>query len=99
MGAVRLQDELAHSILCGWIVNRAQQREATALTMSSELASRERNVLAGAVPSCPDSEPDQLQAIELAAGEVEFGVREFAGRHVTVADDLHAAFVDVALRE
>jgi hypothetical protein len=56
--------------------------------MGSELASRERDVLAGAIPSRPDSEPDQLQAIEFAAGEVEFGVREFAGRHVTVANDL-----------
>jgi hypothetical protein len=37
---------------------------------------------------------DQPQAIELAAGEVEFGVRELAGRHVTVADAVLARVGD-----
>src|SRR4029453_6341803 len=41
------------------------------------------------VLSGPDAEADQPQAIVLAAGEVEFGVRELAGRHMSVADDLH----------
>src|SRR4030095_4046981 len=36
----------------------------------------------------PDGEADQLQTIELAAGEVKFSVRELTGRHVAVANDL-----------
>ena len=28
----------------------------------------------------PHGEPDQLQAVELAAAEVQLGIREFAGR-------------------
>ena len=45
MCAVRLQHEITHALLCGGIVNRTQQREATPLTMGGELARRERDVL------------------------------------------------------
>src|SRR5262249_13297845 len=87
--AVRLEHELAQAILGRWILDRSQQREATSLTVGRELARRERDVLPGPVAPCPDGKADQPQAIELAAGEMEFGVRELAGRHVTVANDLH----------
>jgi hypothetical protein len=73
---VRLQHEIAHTLLSRGIINRTQQREATPLTMGGELTRREGDVLACAVPTRPDAEADQLQAIELATGEVEFGVRE-----------------------
>ena len=60
----RFQDEFAQAILCGGILNRAQQRKATPLTVGGELPRRERDVLPGPVPSRPDGEADQLQAIE-----------------------------------
>src|SRR4029434_6242254 len=77
------------TVLSSRIANGAQHEEAAALTIGGELARGERDVLASAVLSRPDAEADQPQAIELAAGEVEFGVRELAGRHVPVSDDLH----------
>src|SRR5439155_522656 len=89
MRAVRLQHELAETVLSRWVIDSAQEREATSLTIGGELARRERDALSGAVTPCPDGEADQPQAIELAAGEMEFGVRELAGRHVAVANDLH----------
>src|SRR5581483_2030317 len=87
--AIRLQDEVPQAVLRRRITDGAEQEETAPLPVGCELARGERDVLASAVLSRPDAEPDQPQAIELAAGEVEFGVRELAGRHVTVADDLH----------
>src|ERR671918_487226 len=72
---ISLQDELPQTVLSSRIANGAQQEEAAALTIGGELARGERDVLASAVLSRPDAEADQPQAIELAAGKVEFGVR------------------------
>jgi hypothetical protein len=54
--------------------------EAAALTVDGVLARRERDVAAIAAAALPHGEPDQLQAVELAACEMQLGFREFAGR-------------------
>src|SRR5262249_23667523 len=87
--AVRLQHELAQALLRRWVVDSSQQRETTSLAIGGELTCPELDALACAVAPCPDGKADQPQAIELAAGEMEFSVRELAGRHVAVANDLH----------
>ena len=52
----------------------------SALTVDRVLARGERDVAATAAAALPDGEPDQLQAVEHAVGEVQLGIREFAGR-------------------
>jgi hypothetical protein len=89
VGAIRLQDELPQTVLCSGISDGAEQEETAPLPVGGELARGERDVLPRSILSRPDGESDQPQAIELAAGEVQFGIREFARRHVTIADDLH----------
>ena len=62
------------------VADRTQQREAAAFTVDRVLPRGERDVAAAAGAPFPDGEADQLQAVELAAGEVQFGIGEFAGR-------------------
>ena len=79
---VRLQHKLANAVLCARIADGAQQREAAFLAVNRELTRGERDVLSHAVSSLPHSEPNQLQAVEFSAGEVQFGVGELALRNV-----------------
>src|SRR5581483_133260 len=51
---------------------------------TSVLARREGDVATTAAAALPDREPDQLQAFELAVGEVQLGIGEFAGRVAVV---------------
>ena len=67
------------SCACG-VSDRPQQREAATLTIDDVLARRERDVAATAAATLPDGEADQLQAVECAVGEMQLGIREFAGR-------------------
>src|SRR5690606_22499876 len=60
------------------------QREAAALAVDGELARGERHVATVSVASLPDGEANQLEAIQLAAGEVHLGVGEFPGWDVAI---------------
>jgi len=78
---IRLQHEIAHSLLCVRIGDGPEQRKAAAVTIDDVLACREGDVAAPAAPApFPDAEADQLQAFERAVGEMQLGIREFAGR-------------------
>src|SRR6185503_5770499 len=77
---VRLQHEIAHALLCRCVSERAQQRKAAALTVDRVLPRGERDVAATAAAPLPHGKPDQLQAVEHAVGEMQLGIREFAGR-------------------
>src|SRR5688572_5539337 len=80
MLAVRLQDEIAQSVLRRRIGNRAQQREASPLAVDRVLPGRKRDVPAVPVASLPDREPDQLQSLEVPVLEMHFCFCEFARR-------------------
>src|SRR5687767_16005956 len=67
---IGLQYEIAHTLLCARISNRAQQREAATLTVDGVLARRKRDVAARTSALLPHGEADQLQAVEHAFGEV-----------------------------
>src|SRR5688572_10278656 len=77
---VRLQHEIPHTLLRRRISDGAQQRKAAALTVDRVLTRRKRDVAATAAAALPHGKPDQLQAVEHAVGEVQLGIREFAGR-------------------
>ena len=79
---VGLQHELADAVLRGGVGDRTQQREAATLTVDGVLARREGDVASATTAALPDGEADQLQAVEHAVGEVQLGIREFAGRVV-----------------
>src|SRR5262249_16920659 len=76
---IRTEHKLADAVLRRDIGDGPQQREAGALTVDGILARRERDAAAGATTS-PDAEADQLQAVELAADEMQLGFGEFVGR-------------------
>jgi len=77
---VRLQNELSHAFLRRGVSDRAQQRKAAAIAIDDVLACGERHVATTATASFPYGEADKLQAFEHAVGEVQLGIREFAGR-------------------
>jgi hypothetical protein len=56
------------------------KREAPTFTIYRVLASGKRDVASATGATFPDGEADQLQAVEFAVGEVQLGIREFAGR-------------------
>ena len=58
---------------------RPQQREAPTLAVHRVLPRRERHVPPGARSTLPNRKPDQLQALELACGEMELHICEFPG--------------------
>ncbi len=80
----RPHDDVAQAVLGTWILDGAQQQEAATVTAHGVLTRRERDVLAVAVAARPYGKSDQLQAIEIAASEVDLGVCELAGGLVTV---------------
>ncbi len=87
--------EIAHARLCGGVRAGTQQRKAAPLTIDGVLARRERDVAATAAAALPDGEAGQLQAVELSVGEMQLGIREFAGRVAFVVrrdgdDDAHS---------
>jgi hypothetical protein len=85
-----LKQEVAQPIRRAWVVHVSQQREAAPVTTDRELSGRESDVSSLPVATFPDCEPDQLEAIEFATGEVEFDVRELGARTLSfVADDFH----------
>src|SRR6266545_1143766 len=87
---IGLQYEIADAFLRARIGNGTKQREAATFTIDRVLARRERDVAAVATATFPDGEPDQLQAVEYAVGEMQLGIREFAGRVAfVVRDDFH----------
>src|SRR5262245_8006872 len=76
----RLEHELTDTLLRVGVGDGPQQREAASLTVDGVLARRERDVAATTAATLPHGEPDQLQAAEFAVGEMQLGIREFAGR-------------------
>ena len=77
---VGLQHEIANAFVRCRVGNRPQQSEAATLTVDRVLARRERDVPAISRATFPDGEADQLQTVEYAIGEMQLGIREFAGR-------------------
>jgi hypothetical protein len=87
-----VQDDVAEPVLAGGVDDRAQQREAAPLAVDGVLARRERDVAAVARATFLNAEPDQLESVQDALGEVQFGIRELAGRIAAIVgdeDDLH----------
>ena len=78
--AVCLQHELSNAFLRGSVSDWTEQCETTPIAIDRVLTRRERDVAATAAAPLPDCEPDQLQAVEHAIGEVQFRIREFALR-------------------
>src|SRR4029077_3207398 len=66
---VRLQHALTHTLLCAGVGDGTQQCEAATLTIDGVLAGGKGDVAATAAATLPDGEADQLQAVELSAGE------------------------------
>ena len=56
-----------------------QQGNAATFTVGRVRARREGDVASATRATPPDGEADQLQAVEHAFGEVQLGIREFAG--------------------
>jgi hypothetical protein len=86
---VRLQHELTEAVFRTPVVDGAQQREVASFAVDHERSRRERDVATGPVALLPDAEAEQLQAIQLAADELQFGVRELVlGFVLLVANDV-----------
>ena len=78
----RLENQLAQAVLRGDVEDRPQQREAAALAVDAVLPRRKRDVPPVSTSPFPDRKTDQLEAVERALGEVQFGVGEFSGAPV-----------------
>src|SRR5712691_139234 len=76
---VRFEHEFTNAVLGARVDDGTQQREAATLTIDRVRACRERNVAPVATTFFPDGEADELQAFELSLGEMQLGIREFAG--------------------
>src|SRR5689334_16036693 len=95
---VRLEHEFTNPLLRGRIsCDRTQQREAAAFTVDGICTRREGDVTSATAASLPHGEADQLQAVENAFGEMQFGIGEFAGntRFLVWRDDLHNHWTDL----
>src|SRR5262249_5328347 len=77
---IRLEHEITDALLGMRVSDWAQQREAATLVLHDVLARREGDVPTAATAALPDAEADQLQAFEFSVGEMQLGIREFAGR-------------------
>src|SRR5437773_3080766 len=78
LGGVCLQDQIPNSILSRGVDNRAQEREATALTVDGVLAGREGDVATGVASAFPNRKTDQPQALEWAIGKMQFRIGQLA---------------------
>src|SRR5206468_12168216 len=81
---VRLQHELTHAVLHAPVVHGAEQSEVATFPVHCERACRERDILARAVALLPHGEAQQLETVELAADEMDFGVSELVLRFVVL---------------
>ncbi len=89
MLVVGVEDQVAQPVLGAPVEERPEEREAPPLAVHRVLAGRERDVAAVAVAPLPHREPNELQAVERALVEVQFGVGQLAGRVApVVAADL-----------
>ena len=79
MFCVRLQDEFAHAFLRSRVRDGPKQSETAPFTVDGVLARGNVTLRPRHFPF-PDGEPDQLQAVELAVGKMQLGIREFAWR-------------------
>ena len=77
--AVGVEDDLSQSVLRAGVDDRPQQREAATLAVHRVLPGWKRHI-APARLALPDREADQLEAVEVAAGEVQLGVGGLSGR-------------------
>src|SRR2546430_7146553 len=77
---VGLQHEIADAFLGVRVDDWPKQCEAATVTVDDVLARREGDVATATAAPLPDGEADQLHAVELAVGEMQLGIREFAGR-------------------
>src|SRR5262245_61261144 len=77
---VGLQHEFAYAFLRLRVGDRPKQCEAATVTIDDVLAGREGDVATATAATLPDSETDQLHAVEFAVVEMQLGIREFAGR-------------------
>jgi len=66
---VRLENQLAHTVVRGGVGDRTQQRKTAALAIDGILSRGERNVSTVPGTALPDAETDQLQSIEGTIGE------------------------------
>ena len=67
---VRVKDQLADLVLRGRVHDRTKQRERSSLAVHRVLARGERDVSAAAASALPNREPDELEPIKRAFGEV-----------------------------
>ena len=89
--AIRLQDQIAQPVLRRRIGNRPKQRETPPFAVDRILPRRKRDVPAVAVAPLPYREADQLQTLEVAVFEVNFGFGELARRSALVVRcDFHS---------
>src|SRR5690606_28677164 len=90
---VRPQDQLAQPVLRVRVVNGADEREVPPLAMDGERPRGERDDAPAPVAPLPDGKANELEAIELAASEVDLGVGELAGGRGSIgAQDLDRGF-------
>jgi hypothetical protein len=78
--AIRLQNEIAHTILRRGVDNRTQQRKAAPLAVDRVAPRRKRDVAPVAAPSLPNRKADELQSLEIPIFEVNFCFGELARR-------------------
>src|SRR5262245_28822292 len=74
--------------LCADVGDGPQQSERSTFTTSRVLTLREGDAPAVAATSLPDGKADQLQSVEFAAREMQFGVSQLARCLATIVDDL-----------
>ena len=77
---VCLQNEVPDALLGRGVRDRTEQREAALLAVDGVLTGGEGHVAAGTAAPLPDPEPNELEALERAAGEVQLGVCESSDR-------------------
>src|SRR5580765_1904169 len=93
---VRLQDQVTYPVLRRGIHHRPKKRETPAFAVHRVLARRERDVPAVSTSPLPDGKANQLEPVERAAREVQFGVGQLAGRVALVVHHdfyFHGAFL------
>jgi hypothetical protein len=73
---VRGQNEVSDALVGRGVGDRAQKRNAACLAVDGLLACGEGHVATGTTPALPDSEPNELEALERPVREVQLGVCE-----------------------
>src|SRR5262245_29299700 len=85
----RTQNQVPQLVLGRRIAGRSKERKAPPLAVHRVLTSGKRDIAPPGF-SLPDPEPDELEPIERAAGEMQLCVRQLAGRTaLVVRKELH----------